>query len=171
MKFEIGNKVKLISIKDEDRDINNKIGDIGKIIDLTNANSPYDWTEIKWNNGIKSKIFYKNLKLVEENNMKKDDLKDYDIVTLRNGDKIVFINDTFCDLCDDNDNFITSEDDINCDLTYNCSYIEKGKNDIVKVERFNSLDTNIVYSREEKELEVTMSEVNKKFGCKVKIKE
>ena len=101
--------------------------------------------------------------LVEENNMKKQDLKNGDIVILRNGDRLVYTDCGFKDLSKDFHNCISLLSDLNDDLTY-CS--ERESNDIVKVERPVKYET--VFEREEVK-ELTVDEISKRLGYKVKV--
>lgn len=99
-------------------------------------------------------------------NMTKNDLRDGDIVTLRNGDRLVYAIGNFFDLCRNFDNEITTLTDINEDLTRNNEYAED--EDIVKVERSTGYET--VFVREEKEVkEMTIEEIYKALGYEVKI--
>lgn len=94
----------------------------------------------------------------------KNDLKAGDIVTLRNGDRLVFRDydyDNFVDLSDENDNYISDLDDITDNFRYdgNCR-----ENDIVKVERA------INYQTIFKDIhELTVEEISKILGYDVKI--
>jgi hypothetical protein len=96
----------------------------------------------------------------------KNELKAGDIVTLRNGDRLVFRDfdyDKFVDLSDENDNFISDLNDITDDFRYkgNCR-----DNDIVKVERANNYQT--IFKSEDIH-ELTVEEISKILGYDVKI--
>lgn len=98
----------------------------------------------------------------------KEDLKDGDIVTLRNGDRLVLVNKIFKDTTNENNNYLGNLDDLNEDLTY--EWLEKNEDyDIIKVERPIGYIT--VYERREKQevKEMTVEEISKKLGYEVKI--
>ena len=97
--------------------------------------------------------------------MVKDDLKNGDIVTLRNGDRLIYCNEYFTDLEDNNRNCLSSLDDLKNDMFYDDDDKEYRENDIVKVERAKSYE--IIYKRETKEM--TISEISKALGYDVKI--
>lgn len=101
-------------------------------------------------------------------NFTKDDLQDGDIVTLRNGDKLVYskYNEDFTDLYDSNhDNYLCDLYNLDDDLT--CNSYDEGS-DIVKVERPTSYAT--MYEREENEVkEMTIAEIIEALGYEVKI--
>lgn len=108
-----------------------------------------------------------DLKLVE-GNMKKEDLKQNDIVTLRNGDRLVLIEGDFYDLSNKNHNSLSDIDDLDDYLKYDgyCYSTEKEDNDIVKVERPVEYET--VFEREEVQ-ELTVDEISERLGYKVKV--
>lgn len=96
-------------------------------------------------------------------NMTKEDLKDGDIVTLKNGDRLVLFSGEFTDLemaghwIDDLGDY---EDDLRtCDRFYN-------EYDIVKVERPVEYET--VFTRDDA-VELTVDEISEKLGYKVKV--
>ena len=96
--------------------------------------------------------------------MTKKDLKDGDIVTLRNGDRLILCDENFIDLSDENHNWISDLDCLNNDLTY---YNENDEeNDVIKVERPVKYET--VFEREEVK-ELTVDEISEKLGYKVKV--
>ena len=89
---------------------------------------------------------------------KKDDLKNGDIVTLRNGDRLVFVgSEDFIDLSDDNDNCLSDICDLEDDFTHE-SYEDS---DIVKIER--PVEYTTVFKREEVK-EMTVEEISKALG-------
>lgn len=94
----------------------------------------------------------------------KEDIETGDIIILRNGDALIFINDEFIDIGNDYTNDIVSLDDFDNDLT--CEY--KIKYDIVKIRKARYVD---IYNRTEKEevKELTVEEVSKLLGYDVKI--
>lgn len=96
----------------------------------------------------------------------KDDLKNGDIVTLRNGDKLIYSDGEFADISDDCDNRLTSKRDLNYDLTY--GFIDDENYDVIKVDRPTNYYT--VFEREETKVkEMTIEEISKALGYKVKI--
>ena len=95
--------------------------------------------------------------------MKIEDLKNGDIVTLRNGDRLIYARDCFKDLNDNFSNPISSKGNINEDLTY---YMGENEYDIVKVERPVKYET--VFEREEVQ-ELTVDEISERLGYKVKV--
>ena len=109
-------------------------------------------------------------------NKKKRDLrellKDGDIVTVRNGDRLVYYGNGFGDL--DTDNY-SNDLSIISDLDVNLNYIDdiclgykKSASDVIKIER--PIITTTIWEREEKEpVEMTLEEVCEKLGYDVKI--
>lgn len=95
----------------------------------------------------------------------KADLQDGDIVTLRNGDKLLYHNEDFIDMSDDNDNYLSDINEINENLTYEDR--DEKDNDIIKVERPTGYTT--IFERDEKVKEMTLKEVCKELGYEVKI--
>ena len=94
---------------------------------------------------------------------KKDDLKNGDIVTLRNGDRLVFVGgEDFIDLSDDNDNCLSDICDLEDDFTHE-SYEDS---DIIKIER--PVEYTTVFKREEAK-EMTVEEISKALGYEVKV--
>ena len=102
--------------------------------------------------------------LVEENKMAKEDLKNGDIVTLRNGDRLMLSVKSFCDLSENNHNPIYTLNQFKDDLTY---YINEREDDIIKVERPVKYET--VFEREEEVQELTVDEMSERLGYKVKV--
>ena len=98
----------------------------------------------------------------------KDDLKDGDIVTLRNGDRLLFCDDCFYEFAEgDSDNDLCYECELNTDLTYDDEDTEYRKNDIMKVERPTTYIT--VFVRKEDKKEMTVAEIEKALGYGIKI--
>ena len=64
----------------------------------------------------------------------KEDLKDGDIITLGNGDRLLFSDGFFNDIDEKHDNYIGDLFDLNVDLTYS-GYSTEESNNVVKVER------------------------------------
>lgn len=95
----------------------------------------------------------------------KDDLKEGDIVTLRNGDRLIYANGEFTDCSDDNDNYLEYLSELEKNLTYEGNHRD---NDIVKVERPTGYNT--LFERQEEEVkEMTLKEVCEKLGYEIKI--
>lgn len=94
----------------------------------------------------------------------KYDLQNGDIVTLRNGDRLMLLDESFSDLDGENDNSLCDMDDLNDDLSYD-GY--GNRSDIVKVER--AVDYYTVYNRENTVKEMTVEEISKALGYEVKI--
>lgn len=122
---------------------------------VENAESNFEWCYLNYN--------YEILENYKGGNMKKEDLKDGDIVTLKNGDRLVLFSGEFTDLereghwIDDLDDY---EDDLRtCDRFYN-------EYDIVKVERPVEYET--VFTRDDA-VELTVDEISEKLGYKVKV--
>ena len=97
----------------------------------------------------------------------KEELKEGDIVTLRNGDRLIYTPDNdsndFYDLSD-NHNYLCDLSDLKDDLTYDGSDRD---NDIVKVER--PVQTEVIFERKDKAREMTVEEISKELGYEVKI--
>lgn len=103
-------------------------------------------------------------------NFTKYDLKDGDIVTLRNGAKLVYCDDCFFDFGDRIDNNLTDFEDLTNDLKYDdnsWSVDTKADNDIMKVERPTQYKT--MYERKEEVKEMTLAQVCEELGYNVKI--
>ena len=152
-KFKIGDRVRLIGVSSDG--INT--GDIGTIDE--NDDVPF----VIWDKN-KDRIPFKenNLELVEMVKTK-DDLKDGDIVTLRNGNKLIYADKDFMDLERNNDNSLSDLYDLTDDLKYD----EHKNYDIMKVER--PVYFSRVYERDETVREMTIEEISKALGYEVKI--
>lgn len=100
---------------------------------------------------------------------KKEELKEGDIVTLRNGDKLIYTpnsgeySNDFQDI-GDNNNYLCDLSDLKDDLTYNGTDRDS---DIVKVERPVRIET--VFERKDKAREMTVEEISKELGYDIKI--
>lgn len=94
--------------------------------------------------------------------MVKKELKNLDVITLRNGEKLVFVNEEFADLNDDYTNNVTDLDDFKDDLTsvFNIAY------DVIKVDR--AMISGTIFEREEP-VKMTVSEICEKLGYNVEI--
>lgn len=102
---------------------------------------------------------------IEERIMKKD-LKENDIVTLRNGDRLVLVGEDFIDLSDDNGNNLCDLSDLDNNLECVKCYGKVEDCDIVKVERPVEYET--VFEREDVQ-ELTVDEISERLGYKVKV--
>lgn len=91
------------------------------------------------------------------------DLKAGDIVTLRNGDRLLFAGENFIDLFKNPHNSLCDINDLNDDMT-----VDDCKNsDIMEVERPSRYIT--VFERGEETREMTLEEICKELGYNVKI--
>lgn len=122
----------------------------GKDYDIEEDNDNYSWAE-DW------------LEPVYDVKTK-DDLKDGDVVTLRNRDRLIYCDGQFKDLTYPNHNGICDTYDIEDDLT-GCT--NDNHNDIMKVER--PLSYYEVFNRNESVKEMTLEEISKALGYEVKI--
>lgn len=96
----------------------------------------------------------------------KKDLRDGDIVTLANGDKLMYLDKDFKDLSVKHTNSLLDIEDLNDDLTFSQDY-DKEKNNVIKVER--PLTYYEAFNIEETVKELTVEEISKLLGYKVKI--
>ena len=106
----------------------------------------------------------------DKTNFTKYDLKDGDIVTLRNGAKLVYCDDCFFDIDNNIANILTDFEDLTEDLKYdnsNWNADTKANNDIMKVERPTQYKT--MYERKEEVKEMTLAQVCEELGYNVKI--
>lgn len=118
--------------------------------------------------GFKKEIFEvknsnKEFELIKTQ-MKKDELKNCDIVTLRNGDKLIYIDECFYDLDTNNSNSVGAFESLKDDLTY---WDGAREYDVVKVER--PIEYATAYNRKKITKEMTISEISKALGYNVKI--
>jgi hypothetical protein len=97
--------------------------------------------------------------------MKKEELKNGDIVTLRNGNRLIYANEQFLDMSDKNNNDLSYIDDLNEDLTFYDK--DDYEYDVIKVERMMGYFT--IYAREKMVKEMTVAEISKALGYEVKI--
>lgn len=99
----------------------------------------------------------------------KNELKMGDIVTLRNGNRLLYVGEnnicSFVDLSEDNDNWLEDLDDLNDDMTI--SDEDSRDNDIVMVDR--PITYTNVFEREDKAREMTLAEICEELGYEVKI--
>lgn len=153
--FKVGDRVRIVNPYEIDAKYKNQIVTIIKV-DEYDLNRYFVKENLRPWRG-------RELELVEEYKMKKADLKNNDIVTLRNGDRLVYARESFKDLNDNFSNPISSKGNINEDLTY---YMGENEYDIVKVERPVKYET--VFEREEVQ-ELTVDEISERLGYKVKV--
>ena len=152
-KFKIGDRVRLI--KNPNWGI--EIGDTGVVNELDDQ--PY----VIWDKNNNRWAFRETDLELEEIVKTKNDLKYGDIVTLRNGNKLIYADEDFMDLERNNDNSLSYLDDLTDDLKYD----EHKNYDIMKVERPVYFST--VYERDETVREMTIEEISKALGYEVKI--
>jgi hypothetical protein len=100
--------------------------------------------------------------------MKREDLKSLDIVTLRNGDRLINIENSLYDLSINNDNHLTNIDELTDDLKYYSVCGGASDFDVVKVERPTGYEE--IFSRKEESKEMTLKEICDALGYEVKIK-
>lgn len=96
---------------------------------------------------------------------RKEQLENGDIVTLRNGDKLIYCDDNFTDMYPSNDNHLCDEYDLQNDMKMKDRDCKES--DIMKVERPISFVT--VFSRDEKVKEMTVEEISEALGYEVKV--
>lgn len=150
-KFKIGDKVRFIPSGSEHIITSYEMIDSFRGYGVDNKTRPVYWDE--------------ELELIKESEeiMNKNNLKNGDIVTLRNGDRLIYANRNFTDLSDDNNNTLCDTSDLNDDMT--CNYHKD--NDIVKVTRpVASYD---IYERKEEAKKMTVAEICKELGYDVEI--
>lgn len=102
-------------------------------------------------------------------NFCKDDFKTGDIVTLRNGDKLIVTKNNFQDIGENNDNDLCDMSELKNNLIFCGSdvWISRERiNDIMKVERPSQYK--IMYERNEVK-EMTLAQICEELGYKVKI--
>ena len=95
----------------------------------------------------------------------KNDIKNGDIVTLRNGDKLIYIDNDFYDVSKDYDNVLDNIGDIRDDMIY--SDPDYSESDIMKVSRPTKYVD--VFSRPKESKKMTVSEICKELGYDVEI--
>ena len=161
MKFKVGEKVR---IKYKLEDIKNFKG--GFVSDMKELEGKIVTIADMWDGKavVEENLWTWDLRAFEKLNIvSKDDLKNGDIVTLRNGDRLVFVGgEDFIDLSDDNDNYLSDICDLEDDFTHE-SYEDS---DIIKIER--PVEYTTVFKREEAK-EMTVEEISKALGYEVKV--
>jgi len=93
------------------------------------------------------------------------DLENGDIVTLRNGEKMIYCDEGFTDLSSPHYNSLSDTYDLNDDMTMEDR--DEKDSDIMIVER--PIKYEKVYDRKETIREMTVEEVSKELGYEVKI--
>lgn len=176
-KIKVGDKIKIISTKNEDFSYSSVIGKIYIVEEIKEDSCGEKFATLK--NSIYMPYLY-NCELVDEKEkqFKKSDLKNGDIVELRNGERYVYIekyNDRFIYSTDSDEVIVNLKDgeysrlgNYDDDLRYkgrgNCEY------DIMKI-----LDMSEFYRKQkwtwerEKTEEMTLEEVCKELGRDIKI--
>lgn len=156
--FKVGDTARVVDpILDSQEYLKGHIFKITSVIDCADSQHCYEG-ERMW--------LDKELELIEVNKMTKKDLKNGDIVTLRNGDRLVLCDECFNDLSGDYSNHLYDLDELRDDLTYK-AWDDDSSSDIVKVERPVKYET--VFERREEVKELTVDEISEKLGYKVKV--
>lgn len=175
--IKAGDKIKIISGEDEERDYSNAIGNIYIVKEIKETIRGKKYAELK-NSTYKPYLYNCELVNEKEKQFKKSDLKNGDIVELRNGQRYVYIekyNDRFIYSTDSDEVIVNLKDgeysrlaNYDDDLRYkgrgNCEY------DIMKI-----LDMSEFYRKQkwtwerEKTEEMTLEEVCKELGKDIKI--
>ena len=163
--FKVGDKVR---IKNNLKEIEGFRGGyvtaleeyVGRIVTIEEFNARHNNESVE----VEENGWTWDIRALEEYVMTKEDLKDGDIVILRNGDRLVYTNECIGDLSDDNSNPIYEVAQFNDDLTH---YLHEKEYDIVKVER--PVEYKSVFEREEETQELTVDEISERLGYKVKV--
>ena len=160
-KFKVGDKVRLITADTGDNIVGLANGDTGIVI----AENGESHVDVKF-----KKLSYercmRNTQL-EKIDFTKDDLQNGDVVTLRNGDKLVYVRDRdFEDLTTDYANELTGIYELTDNLEYEYCDVRNKDYDIIKVERPTYTT---VFERDEEVKEMTIAEISKALGYEVKI--
>jgi hypothetical protein len=160
MKFKVGDRVRIVKpMLETQQDLKGSTFVIKYVSDSSYAGGYFDEEDRIWKEH--------ELELVEVN-MTKKDLKDGDIVTLRNGDRLVLFEEDFTDVSKDSANMLLVLDDLDNNLNY-ARYGNRNEDyDVIKVERPVEYET--VFERKEEEVkELTVDEISEKLGYKVKV--
>lgn len=167
MKFYKGKKVR---VKNNLRNIEDFRGGLtpsmeefeGKIVTITNVFD--DKVYIKEDTDRDTDRHIWDLRAFEELSFNKGDIKEGDIITLRNGDRLLVDADKdLQDLSEENDNSVASLYVYRYDMIHCCGNKDY---DIVKVERPVKYST--IFERE-KVREMTVEEISKALGYEVKV--
>jgi len=101
-------------------------------------------------------------------------LKEGDIITLRNGDRLIYLeneNGSFADLTLENDNLVSNLFDFSDNLKFIADTrpigVKKEKYDIIKVKR--PILYNTIYEENENRKQMTIKEIEKALGYKIEI--
>lgn len=157
MKFKVGDKVKIVNPYEMDKKYKGDIVTIKRFDEFDSDRFFVKENGRPWRS--------REVILIEEYRMTKEDLKTGDIVTLRNGDRLIYEDGNFTDITDDHHNPLICLSDLAEDLTYR-RYDGDSNYDIIKVERAKEYET--VFEREEVK-ELTVDEISEKLGYKVKV--
>ena len=158
-KFKVGDKVRLI--KNGGAIAGFTVGETVTIRDLNNGGR-YIITII---NG--DKVGFVNAEQIIPVEFTIDDLQNGDVVTLRNGDKLVYVKDRdFEDLTTEYTNDLTNIWELTDNLEYDYCDEPNKDYDIIKVERPTYTT---VFERDEEVKEMTIAEISKALGYEVKI--
>ena len=163
MKYKVGDKVRFIGDPKNhhlvNRDLQDEIKKYNNVFTIEYVTD--DYVEFKENRNWCIREY--EIELIENIIKTKYDLKDEDIVTLRNGDKLRYNenDEEFKDLTSDYTNSLSDLSDLNDDMTYDGD----SRNDVIKVERAIEYET--IFSRETKKM--TVAEICKELGYEVEI--
>lgn len=170
-KYKVGQKVKIKEYIEDgscssngiyfNKEMKKYLGNVVTIEETNVLGSSYRYYYIKEDNG-SWKWDEEWLEPYDEVKTK-EDLKDGDVVTLRNGDRLLYCDGQFKDLTYPHHNGICDTYDIEDDLTSDSD----DNDDIMKVER--PLSYYEVFNREDKVREMTVEEISKALGYEVKI--
>lgn len=166
--FKIGDRVKLIDTKDEFyEDYKGFLNETGTIIGINRGRFAIVKFDTK---GVIRNPYLHNLELIENAKVKTlSDVKEGDIITLKNGEKLIVTeNKNLADLNSNPDNPCSHISDFKSDLTYNGDEISLNIYDIVKIERHESTGK-VVFDRSEVIKKMTLSEICKELGYRVEI--
>lgn len=162
MCFKVGDRVKLVRLHRWEKGNEKYEEQLGKKFTIKKIEGDYCW--FKESNDICP--FLEDLELVKEYKMTKEHLKDGDIVTLRNGDRLVLFGEDFFECSEDNSNWLCDLDDLDDNLNCEKYCGREMESDIIKVERPVRYET--VFEREEVK-ELTVDEISERLGYKVKV--
>ena len=161
MKFKVGDRVRIVKpMLETQQDLKGSTFVIKYVRDSSFTGGYFDEKDRIWKEH--------ELELVEEYRMTKKNLKDGDIVTLRNGDRLVLFEEGFTDISEDNSNRLCDLEDLDYNLNFGDGFGRNEDYDIIKVEHPVKYET--VYERKEEEVkELTVDEISEKLGYKVKV--
>lgn len=164
--FKVGDRVKLISTLGENSGYDkylNKVGTIESIV-FECPSDPHAVVKFDIDGNARCP-YLKNLELFKEIKTRSD-VKLGDVITLRNGDKLLVIseNGRLRDLDVNYNNPVTSLNSFKNDLTSR----DGNAFDIVKVERYQAT-ANTIFDRNREPKKMTVSEICKELGYDVEI--